>query len=103
MKSALILALAAGQERKEKPTLLNQKTLLDIVVNGTSIRLHRESPGTFDGGSTTRYVVIVRRKRGKDWIAVQKIWPEDQLNYALLEVNLVSQKEIQRLSVMHVA
>ncbi|HFI7738186.1 TPA: hypothetical protein ACGSA6_004529 [Escherichia coli] len=39
MNTSLMLGLAEGQERKEKPTLMGHLTLLDIVANGTSIRL----------------------------------------------------------------
>ncbi|EGW8330121.1 hypothetical protein DZ11F45_43620 [Escherichia coli] len=43
MKKSLVLGLDKDQKRKEKPALVAQLTLLDIVANGTSIRLFRET------------------------------------------------------------
>lgn len=103
MNTSLVLGLAEGQERKEKPTLMGHLTLLDIVANGTSIRLFREKAITFDAGNFTRYVMVVRRQRGRGWMSVQKMWPEDQLEPALMEANRVAQQEIQRASVQAVA
>ena len=38
-EKSLVLGLDKDQKRKEKPALVAQLTLLDIVANGTSIRL----------------------------------------------------------------
>ncbi|MFA2057337.1 hypothetical protein ACEA22_17220 [Escherichia coli] len=47
--------------------------------------------------------MVVRRQRGRGWMSVQKMWPEDQLELALMEANRVAQQEIQRASVQAVA
>ncbi|WP_251000627.1 hypothetical protein [Escherichia coli] len=60
------------RKRKEKPALVAQLTLLDIVANGTSIRLFRETAVSFDKNTFTRYVMNVRRQRGKGWVAFHK-------------------------------
>ena len=93
----------SGQRPKEKPALVAEITLLDIVANGTSIRLFRETAVSFDKNTFTRYVMNVRRQRGKGWMAFQRMWPEHQLELALMEVNRVAQQEIQRASVMAIA
>lgn len=103
MKKSLVLGLDKDQKRKEKPALVAQLTLLDIVANGTSIRLFRETAVSFDKNTITRYVMNVRRQRGKGWVAFQRMWPEHQLELALMEVNRVAQQEIQRASVMAIA
>ena len=56
MKKSLVLGLDKNQKRKEKPALVAQLTLLDIVANGTSIRLFRETAVSFDKNTFTRYV-----------------------------------------------
>lgn len=98
MKNAMITKLSAGQPRKEKPTVMSQLTLLDIIANGTAIRLFKETLVSFDNGSRTRYVMSVRRQSGRWWMAKQIIWPEGELEQALLEANKVAQQEIQRAS-----
>ena len=79
MKKSLVLGLDKDQKRKEKPALVAQLTLLDIVANGTSIRLFRETAVSFDKYTFTRYVMNVRRQRGKGWVAFQGMWAEHQL------------------------
>ncbi|HCQ3204574.1 TPA: hypothetical protein OHR12_004900, partial [Escherichia coli] len=54
MKKSLVLGLDKDQKRKEKPALVAQLTLLDIVANGTSIRLFRETAVSFDKNTFTR-------------------------------------------------
>ncbi|CAH3952106.1 hypothetical protein I9Y19_004053 [Citrobacter freundii] len=103
MKNAMIAKLSAGQPRKEKPTAMNQLTLLDIIANGTAIRLFKETLVSFDNGSRTRYVMSVRRPSGRGWMAKQIIWPEGELEQALLEANKVAQQEIQRASLLATA
>ncbi|CHM09657.1 Uncharacterised protein [Salmonella enterica subsp. enterica serovar Typhi] len=49
MKNAMITKLSAGQPRKEKPAVLSQLTLLDIIANGTAIRLFKETLVSLDG------------------------------------------------------
>ena len=47
MKNGMITKLSAGQPRKEKPTVMSQLTLLDIIANGTAIRLFKETLVSF--------------------------------------------------------
>lgn len=103
MKNAMITKLSVGQPRKEKPTVMSQLTLLDIIANGTAIRLFKETLVSFDNGSRTRYVMSVRRQSGRGWMAKQIIWPEGELEQALLEANKVAQQEIQRASLLATA
>lgn len=65
MKKSLVLGLDKDQKRKEKPALVAQLTLLDIVANGTSIRLFRETAVSFDKNTFTRYVMNVRQPAWK--------------------------------------
>ncbi|ELY2528061.1 hypothetical protein SMZ85_003928 [Cronobacter sakazakii] len=99
----MILKLDKLQPRKDKPAVLGSITLLDIVANGTVIRLFKETLVSFDNGSRTRYVMNVRRHSGKGWVAKQVIWPESDLELALLEVNKVAQQEIQRATTLAIA
>ena len=92
MKKSLVLGLDKDQKRKEKPALVAQLTLL-----------FRETAVSFDKNTFTRYVMNVSRQRGKGWVAFQRMWPEHQLELALMEVNRVAQQEIQRASVMAIA
>ncbi|EEO1593027.1 MULTISPECIES: hypothetical protein [Citrobacter] len=103
MKNAMIAKLSAGQPHKEKPAVLSQLTLLDIIANGTAIRLFKETFVSFDNGSRARYVMSVRRQNRRGWMAKQIIWPEGELKQALLEANKVAQQEIQRASLMATA
>lgn len=103
MKNAMITKLSEGQPRKEKPTAMPQLTLLDIIANGTAIRLFKETLVSFDNGSRTRYVMSVRRQRGRGWVSKQMIWPEEELELALLEANKAAQQEIQRVSLQATA
>ncbi|WBM72974.1 hypothetical protein OH773_22290 (plasmid) [Buttiauxella sp. WJP83] len=103
MKSAMIIKLDEGQRRKERPSTTSQMTLLDIVANGTAIRLFKETIVSIDIGVKKRYVMSVRRQSGRGWIAKQVIWPEGELELALLEVNKVAQQEIQRVTVLATA
>ncbi|WP_411512035.1 hypothetical protein QM042_02150 [Escherichia coli] len=75
MNTSLVLSFAEGQERKEKPTLMGHLTLLDIVANGTSIRLFREKATIPDAGNFTLKLTVVRRQRGRGWMSVQKMLP----------------------------
>ncbi len=99
----MITKLSAGQPRKEKPTAMSQLALLDIIANGTAIRLFKETLVSFDNGSRTRYVMSVRRQSGRGWMAKQIIWPEGGLEQALLEANKAAQQEIQRASLLATA
>lgn len=103
MNNAMITRLSVGQPRKEKPTAMSQLTLLDIIANGTAIRLFKETLVSFDNGCRTRYVMSVRRQNGGGWMAKQIIWPEGELEHALLEANKVAQQEIQRVSLLATA
>lgn len=44
--------------------------------------------------------MCVRRRRGKGWMSLQRMWPEKQSQQALLEVNRVAKQEINRASEM---
>ncbi|EAR5803654.1 hypothetical protein ABL037_004318 [Salmonella enterica] len=103
MEIAMITKLSMGQPLKEKPVTLNQLTLLDVIANGTAIRLFRETLVSFDRNSSTRYVMSVRRHHKNGWIAKQIIWPEDKLEQALIEANKTVQQEVQRVSTLLIA
>lgn len=103
MKSAMILKLNVGQVRKERPAIVGQITLLDIIANGTAIRLFTETLASIDDGVKKRYILNVRRQCGRGWMAKQIIWPEGELEQALLEANKVAQQEIQRASLLATA
>lgn len=103
MKNEMIIKLSEGQPRKVKPNVVSQLTLLDIIANGTAIRLFEETLVSFDNVSRARYVMSVRRQSGRGWMAKQLIWPEGELESALLEANKVAQQEIQRASLMATA
>ncbi|ELY3541552.1 hypothetical protein SNQ26_003674 [Cronobacter malonaticus] len=101
MRSAMIVSLNAGQPRKAKPEIAHQLTLLDIIANGTAIRLFKETVVSED--TRTRYVMSIRRPSGRGWMAKQIIWPAGKLEQALLEANKVAQQEIQRVSLLATA
>ncbi len=90
-----------GQPRKTKPEVAHQLTLLDIIANGTAIRLFKETVVSED--TRTRYVMSIRRPSGRGWMAKQIIWPAGKLEQALLEANKVAQQEIQRVSLLATA
>ncbi len=99
----MILKLDKLQPRKDKPAVLGSITLLDIVANGTAIRLFKETVVVFGETSRKRIVMNVRRHSGKGWVAKQVIWPASDLELALLEVNKVAQQEIQRATTLAIA
>jgi hypothetical protein len=103
MNTEMILKLDKLQPRKDKPAVLGSITLLDIVANGTAIRLFKETVVVFGETSRKRIVMNVRRHSGKGWVAKQVIWPESDLELALLEVNKVAQQEIQRATTLAIA
>ncbi|ENL8728930.1 hypothetical protein AB6I73_003890 [Citrobacter amalonaticus] len=103
MNNAMIIKMSEAQPRKEKPAVLNQLTLLDVIANGTAIRLFKETLASFESGSRTRYVLSVRRQNGRGWQSRQDIWPEGELEQALLAANKVAQQEIQRASLLATA
>lgn len=99
----MISELSKGQPLKEKPVMVNQLTLLDVIANGTAIRLFRETLVSFDKNSSTRYVMSVRRHNKNGWMAKQMIWAEDKLEQALIEANKIVQQEVQRVSTLLIA
>lgn len=103
MNTEMILKLDKLQPRKDKPAVLGSITLLDIVANGTAIRLFKEIVVVYGETSRKRIVMNVRRHSGKGWVAKQVIWPESDLELALLEVNKVTQQEIQRATTLAIA
>lgn len=103
MNTEMILKLDKLQPRKDKPAVLGSITLLDIVANGTAIRLFKETVVVFGDTSRKRIVMNVRRHSGKGWVAKQVIWPASDLELALLEVNKVAQQEIQRATTLAIA
>ncbi|EMA2753935.1 TPA: hypothetical protein RMT52_005128 [Escherichia coli] len=100
MDKSLVLGLDKDQKRKEKPEMISRLALLDVIANGTSVRLFRETVVSFEKDPFTRYVMCVRRRRGKGWMSLQRMWPEKQSQQALLEVNRVAKQEINRASEM---
>ena len=103
MNTEMILKLDKLQPRKDKPAVLGSITLLDIVANGTVIRLFKETVVVFGETSRKRIVMSVRRYSAKGWVAKQVIWPGSDLELALLEVNKVAQQEIQRATTLAIA
>lgn len=103
MNIGVISRLSIGQPKKDRPTLLKQLTLLDVIANGTSIRLFKETLATFENGARSRYVMSVRRQGKTGWVSKQMIWPEGKLELALLEANKAAQQEIQRVSLQATA
>lgn len=103
MNTEMILKLDKLQPRKDKPAVLGSIILLDIVANGTVIRLFKETVVVFGEISRKRIVMSVRRYSAKGWVAKQVIWPESDLELALLEVNKVAQQEIQRATTLAIA
>lgn len=103
MNTAMIIKLDQGQKRRQKPTVVNQLTLLDIIANGTAIHLFKETVVDLQGDVRSRYVLKVRRQHGRDWSSKQVMWPTDQLSRAILEVNKVAQQEIQRATILATA
>ena len=90
--------------KEERNSLVSIVTLLDIVANGTAIRVFKESAASFDNGVSRRVVVSVRRSKLKSgWTAVQKIFPISQLETAILYANKMAQKEISRESLAAIA
>lgn len=90
--------------KEKRKTNLSSTTLLDIVANGTAIRVFKESAASFDNGVSRRVVVSVRRSKLKSgWAAVQKIFPISQLETAILYANKMAQKEISRESLAAIA
>lgn len=67
MNTEMILKLDKLQPRKDKPAVLGSITLLDIVANGTAIRLFKETVVVYGETSRKRIVMNVRRHSGKGW------------------------------------
>ncbi|WP_256682401.1 hypothetical protein [Klebsiella grimontii] len=85
-------------------TITSSLTLLDILANGTAIRVFKECSVSFESGLSPRVVVSVRRSRLKSgWSAVQRIFPISQLETAILYANKMAQKEISRESLAAIA
>nr|UVY41849.1 MAG: hypothetical protein [Bacteriophage sp.] len=97
--------IAKRAEFKEtRKTNTSSLTLLDILANGTAIRVFKECSVSFDSGSSHRVVVSVRRSGLKSgWSAVQRIFPISQLETAILYANKMAQKEISRESLAAIA
>lgn len=90
--------------KEERNSIVSIVTLLDIVANGSAIRVFKESTVSFDDGISRRVVVSVRRSKLKSgWTAVQKIFPISQLETAILYANKMAQKEISRESLAAIA
>lgn len=90
--------------KEERNSLVSIVTLLDIVANGSAIRVFKESTVSFDDGISRRVVVSVRRSKLKSgWTAVQRIFPISQLETAILYANKMAQKEISRESLAAIA
>ncbi|MEG8915507.1 hypothetical protein U4S76_08315 [Klebsiella pneumoniae] len=90
--------------KEERNSLVSIVTLLDIVANGSAIRVFKESTASFDNGVSSRVVVSVRRSKLKSgWAAVQKIFPISQLETAIVYANKMAQKEISRESLAAIA
>lgn len=89
--------------KEKRKTNLSSITLLDIVANGTAIRVFKESAASFDNGVSRRVVVSVRRFSSAGWTAVQKIFPISQLETAIVYANKMAQKEISRESLAAIA
>lgn len=91
------------QIRQNRPRVLTSVTLLDILANGTAIRLFREAIGGKDATINNRLVISVRRPLKKGWTSVQHTLPADQMQEALLRANQIAQMEIQRVSIAAIA
>ncbi len=97
-------ATQRNEFKEKRKTNLSSVTLLDIVANGTAIRVFKESTASFDNGVSSRVVVSVRRSKLKSgWAAVQKIFPISQLETAIVYANKMAQKEISRESLAAIA
>ncbi|SWZ02908.1 Uncharacterised protein [Klebsiella pneumoniae] len=97
-------ATQRNEFKEKRKTNLSCVTLLDIVANGTVIRVFKESTASFDNGVSRRVVVSVRRSKLKSgWTAVQKIFPISQLETAIVYANKMAQKEISRESLAAIA
>lgn len=97
-------AMQRNEFKEKRKTNLSCITLLDIVANGTVIRVFKESTASFDSGVSRRVVVSVRRSKLKSgWTAVQKLFPISQLETAILYANKMAQKEISRESLAAIA
>lgn len=97
-------ATQRNEFKGKRKTNLSCVTLLDIVANGTVIRVFKESTASFDSGVSHRVVVSVRRSKLKSgWTAVQKLFPISQLETAILYANKMAQKEISRESLAAIA
>ncbi len=97
-------ATQRNEFKEKRKTNLSSVTLLDIVANGTAIRVFKENTASFDNGVSSRVVVSVRRSKLKSgWAAVQKIFPISQLETAIVYANKMAQKEISRESLAAIA
>lgn len=97
-------ATQRNEFKEKRKTNLSCVNLLDIVANGTVIRVFKESTASFDSGVSRRVVVSVRRSKLKSgWTAVQKLFPISQLETAILYANKMAQKEISRESLAAIA
>lgn len=90
--------------KEKRNNLVSIVTQLDIVANGSAIRVFKESTVSFDDGISRRVVVSVRRHQHKSgWTAVQKIFPVSQLETAILYANKMAQIVISRESLAAIA
>lgn len=96
-------ATKRNEFKEKRKTNLSSVTLLDVVANGTVIRVFKENTVSFDSGVSRRVVVSVRRFSSAGWTAVQKIFPISQLETAILYANKMAQKEISRESLAAIA
>lgn len=97
-------ATKRNEFKEKRKTNLSSITLLDVVANGTAIRVFKENSTSFDCGVSRRIVVSVRRSKLKSgWSAVQKIFPISQLETAIVYANKMAQKEISRESLAAIA
>ncbi|HHT4259150.1 TPA: hypothetical protein ACTYZB_004817 [Klebsiella variicola] len=96
-------ATKRNEFKEKRKTTLSSLTLLDIIANGSAVRVFKESVGCFDEGISNRVVVSVRRRHGSGWVAVQKMFPVLQLETAILYANKMAQKVISIESVSAIA
>lgn len=90
--------------KETRKTNVSSTTLLDILANGTAIRVFKESVSSIESGVSRRVVVSVRHRRlSSGWSAVQQIFPISQLETAILYANKMAQKEISRESLAAIA
>lgn len=90
--------------KASRMTVVPGLTLLDILANGTAVRVFKENVCNSAGLVSQRVVVNVRRTRLKaGWSGVQKIFPISQLETAILYANKMAQKEISRVSLAAIA